>query len=148
VVQRTAAQAVSKYKVSSDLTPDIFATVDGKAVERVIENLVINALEAMPEGGALKVSTEQQNGNVIIAVADSGKGMSEDFIKDRLFHPFATTKKKGIGLGLYSCRDIIEQHGGRIDVKSKVDTGTEFIVVLPLTAPESNSGELRPIVTV
>ena len=57
--------------------------------------------------------------------------MTEEFIRERLFHPFATTKKKGIGLGLYSCRDIIEQHGGRIDVASKVDVGTEFRIVLP-----------------
>ena len=148
VIQRTAAQAVNRYKVSTDLKPDLFATVDGKAVERVIENLVINALEAMPDGGALRVSTQQENGHVIVAVADTGKGMTAEFRRERLFHPFATTKKKGIGLGLYSCRDIIEQHGGTIDVDSTVDVGTEFRVVLPVIAQESNSGELRPIITV
>jgi signal transduction histidine kinase len=143
VIQRTAAQAAGKYKVSSELTPDIFAVVDGKAVERVIENLVINALEAMPDGGALRVATWQDNGAAFISVADTGKGMTEEFMRERLFHPFATTKKKGIGLGLYSCRDIIEQHGGRIDVTSKVSVGTEFKVILPLKAEESNSGELK-----
>lgn len=148
VIQRTAAQAQHKYKVSTELIPDVFVTVDGKAVERVIENLVINALEAMPEGGQLRVSTQQQNGHAIVAVADTGKGMSDEFKKDRLFHPFATTKKKGIGLGLYSCRDIIEQHGGTIEVDSKLDIGTEFRIVLPLKAQESNSGELPQIITV
>jgi signal transduction histidine kinase len=148
VIQRTAAQAQHKYKVSTELTPDVFVTVDGKAVERVIENLVINALEAMPEGGQLRVSTQQQNGHAIVAVADTGKGMSDEFKKDRLFHPFATTKKKGIGLGLYSCRDIIEQHGGTIEVDSKLDIGTEFRIVLPLKAQESNSGELPQIIAV
>ena len=146
VLQRTAAQAANRFKVSAELAPDIFATVDGKAVERVIENLVINALEAMPEGGALKVQSQQENGNAIITVADTGKGMTEEFRRDRLFHPFATTKKKGIGLGLYSCRDIIEQHGGQIDVASKVDVGTEFKIVLPLRTEETPSGRLRPIV--
>ncbi|MEP7342275.1 MAG: sensor histidine kinase [Acidobacteriota bacterium] len=131
VLQRTAAQATNKYKVSTQLTPDLFATVDGKAIERVIENLVINALEAMPEGGSLRVATRVENGNAIVAIADTGKGMTEEFVRDRLFHPFATTKKKGIGLGLYSCRDIVEQHNGRIEVSSKVDTGTEFRIVLP-----------------
>jgi signal transduction histidine kinase len=131
VLQRTAAQATNKYKVSTQLTPDLFATVDGKAIERVIENLVINALESMPEGGSLRVMTKVENGNAIVAVADTGKGMTEEFVRDRLFHPFATTKKKGIGLGLYSCRDIVEQHNGRIEVSSKVDTGTEFRIVLP-----------------
>src|SRR5262245_42087517 len=143
VIQRTAAQAAGKYKVSSELTPDIFAVVDGKAVERVIENLVINALEAMPDGGSLRVSTWEDNGTAFVSVADTGKGMTDEFMRERLFHPFATTKKKGIGLGLYSCRDIIEQHGGRIDVASKVSVGTEFKIILPLKADELNTGELK-----
>ncbi len=143
VIQRTAAQAAGRFKVSAELTPDIFATVDGKAVERVIENLVINALEAMPDGGGLRVATWQDNGSAFVSVADTGKGMTDEFMRERLFHPFATTKKKGIGLGLYSCRDIIEQHGGRIDVASKVNLGTEFKIVLPLKTVETNSGELK-----
>ena len=143
VIQRTAAQAAGKYKVSSELTPDLFAVLDGKAVERVIENLVINALEAMPDGGGLRVATWQDNGSAFVSVADTGKGMSDEFMRERLFHPFATTKKKGIGLGLYSCRDIIEQHGGRIDVASKVSVGTEFKIILPLKAEEPNTGELK-----
>ncbi|HMZ16626.1 MAG TPA: HAMP domain-containing sensor histidine kinase, partial [Blastocatellia bacterium] len=139
VLHRTAAQATNKYKVSTQLTPDLFAVVDGKAIERVIENLVINALEAMPEGGSLRVATKVEAGTAIVAITDSGKGMTEDFVRDRLFHPFATTKKKGIGLGLYSCRDIVEQHGGRIDVNSKVDTGTEFRIVLPQQIEEQRA---------
>ena len=99
-----AAQAAGKYKVSSELTPESFAVLDGKAVERVIENLVINALEAMPEGGGLLSATWQDNGSAFVSVSDTGKGMSDEFMRERLFHPFATTKKKGIGLGLYSCR--------------------------------------------
>ncbi len=143
VIQRTAGQATNRFKVAAQLSPDLFATVDGKAIERVIENLVINAIEAMPDGGALKIATRSDNGNAIISVSDTGKGMTEDFMRERLFHPFATTKKKGIGLGLYSCRDIIEQHGGRIDVASKVDVGTEFKIVLPITPQESKTGELK-----
>ncbi len=143
VVQRTAAQASGKYDVSSELKPELFALVDGKAVERVIENLVINALEAMPDGGSLRVATWQDNGSAFVAVADTGKGMTEEFMRERLFHPFATTKKKGIGLGLYSCRDIIEQHGGRIDVASRVNVGTEFKLILPLKAEELTTGDLK-----
>ena len=139
VLQRTAAQATNKYKVSTQLAPELFVVADRKAIERVIENLVINALEAMPEGGNLRVVTKIENGNAIVAVADSGKGMTEEFVRDRLFHPFATTKKKGIGLGLYSCRDIVEQHNGRIDVSSKVDVGTEFRIVLPQKLEEQKA---------
>jgi len=145
VVQRTAGQTSSRYQVVSQLTPELFATIDGKAIERVIENLVINALEAMPEGGALRVATIADNGNAVISVGDSGKGMSEEFLKDRLFHPFATTKKKGIGLGLYACRDIIEQHGGSIDVASQLDVGTEFKIVLPIKKIERKVEEPRSI---
>lgn len=143
VVQRTAAQASGKFEVASELTPDLFALVDGKAVERVIENLVINALEAMPDGGSLRVATWKDNGTAFVAVADTGKGMTEEFMRERLFHPFATTKKKGIGLGLYSCRDIIEQHGGRIDVASRVNVGTEFKVILPMKAEDLSTGDLK-----
>ena len=139
VLNRTAAQAANKYQISTQLMPELNANVDGKAIERVIENLVINALEAMPNGGSLRVSTRQDNGNAIIAIADNGKGMTEEFVRERLFHPFATTKKKGIGLGLYSCRDIVEQHGGRIDVSSKVDVGTEFRIVLPQQVEEQKA---------
>jgi signal transduction histidine kinase len=141
VLQRTAAQTNNRYQVSVQLKPEVYATVDGKAVERVIENLVINALEAMPNGGSLSVTTRTDNGYAVIVVADSGKGMTEEFMRDRLFHPFATTKKKGIGLGLYSCRDIIEQHGGQIDVASKINAGTEFKIILPVLTEEQKIPE-------
>ena len=139
VIERTAAQAGSRFQIQTNLNTDVVANVDGKAIERVIENLVINALEALQDGGALMVATRLENDNAIISVADTGKGMTEEFMRERLFHPFATTKKKGIGLGLYSCRDIIEQHGGRIDVASQVGRGTEFSVILPIRGNNTSS---------
>jgi hypothetical protein len=57
--------------------------------------------------------------------------MSEEFIRTRLFRPFATTKSKGIGLGLYTCREVVEAHGGRLEVESKEGSGTRFRVVIP-----------------
>ncbi len=135
VLARTAAQAGERYQIIKSLLPRLSAEVERKAIERVIENLIINALEAMPDGGTLRVTTRVENEEGIIAVADTGKGMTEEFMRNRLFHPFATTKKKGIGLGLYSCRDIVEKNGGRIEVSSKVNVGTEFRIILPL-APE------------
>jgi signal transduction histidine kinase len=141
VLQRTAAQTSNRYQVSVQLKPEVIATVDGRAIERVIENLVINALEAMPNGGSLSVTTQTNNGYAVVTVADSGKGMTDEFMRDRLFHPFATTKKKGIGLGLYSCRDIIEQHGGQIDVASRVNAGTEFKIILPVITEEQKTPE-------
>jgi len=139
VIERTAAQADNRFQIQTNLNTEVLANVDGKAIERVIENLVINALEAMQDGGVLMVATRQDGENAIILVADTGKGMTEDFMRERLFQPFATTKKKGIGLGLYSCRDIIEQHGGRIDVASQVGRGTEFSVILPTRGNNTSS---------
>jgi signal transduction histidine kinase len=136
-LNRTAQQAAGQYQVTAKLTPNVTAMADGKAIERVVENLIINALEAMPNGGQLFVLTNVENQNAIISVTDTGRGMTEEFKRTRLFQPFATTKKKGIGLGLYSCREIIEQHGGRIEVTSEVNVGTEFRVVLPLMGAET-----------
>ncbi len=136
-LHRTAQQASGQYQVTAKLTPNVTAIADGKAIERVVENLIINALEAMPNGGQLFVLTNIENQNAIISVTDTGRGMTEEFKRTRLFQPFATTKKKGIGLGLYSCREIIEQHGGRIEVTSEVNVGTEFRVVLPLMGAET-----------
>ncbi|MBO0723424.1 MAG: HAMP domain-containing protein, partial [Blastocatellia bacterium] len=145
VIQRTVAQASNRYQVSVQLKPEVYATVDGRAIERVIENLVINALEAMPDGGSLSVTTQTNNGYAVIMVADSGKGMTDEFMRERLFHPFATTKKKGIGLGLYSCRDIIEQHGGQIEVASKINAGTEFKIILPVLTEEQKTPEAEVV---
>jgi len=139
VIDRTAAQAANRFQVQTNLNTEVLANVDGKAIERVIENLVINALEAMQDGGTLMVATRREGDNAIISVADTGKGMTEEFMRERLFHPFATTKKKGIGLGLYSCRDIIEQHGGRIEVASQVGRGTEFSIILPMKGNNTSS---------
>lgn len=136
VLTRTAEHVGERYHLTTNLLPNIKSVVNSSAIERVVENLIINAIEAMPEGGNLTISTEATAEQGVIRVADTGKGMSPEFVRDKLFHPFATTKKKGIGLGLYSCREIIEQHDGRIEVESIEGKGTEFKIVLPLSKPQ------------
>ena len=132
VLARSSVQSGDRYQITTEWNVTVSSVVNASAIERVIENLIINAVEAMPEGGKLSITTSQVEGHAIITVKDSGKGMTPEFIKERLFHAFATTKQKGIGLGLYSCRDIIEQHGGTIEVESRQDVGTEFRIVLPV----------------
>ena len=121
------------YEVEAHLPDSLTATVEASRVENVFENLVINALEAMgAKGGRLSVEAGPlEGGLVFFSVADTGVGMSEEFVKEKLFRPFSTTKTKGIGLGLFTCREVVEAHGGRLEVESRVGVGTRFRVVLP-----------------
>lgn len=111
----------------SDL-PDIYG--NPKALETVLRNLLINAREALHDKGEITVYTLQDSSSISIVVSDNGPGMSREFIENRLFRPFQTTKKKGTGLGLFSCRLLIEQIGGTIQVNSKEGEGTEFVINL------------------
>jgi signal transduction histidine kinase len=102
-----------------------------------MENLIINGLEAMGEKrGKLAITAgKTAAGKPFFGVSDSGEGMSERFIAERLFHPFSTTKRKGVGLGLYTCREVVSANGGTIEVESEQGVGTTFKVVLP--SPQS-----------
>lgn len=124
---RTGAQFVYN---GSDGTP-ILSCVDGEEIKKVIVNLVQNAFEASGEQGPVMVETREEKGSVCIRVSDFGVGMTEDFMKNHLFRPFRTTKAKGLGVGLYQCRQIVEAHGGRLEAQSTVGKGTVFTLSLP-----------------
>ena len=132
VISMTAAQANS-HETSIKLPETLFAVVDIDRMQRVVENLIINALEAMGEKrGKLTIEAGTVNaGKVFFSVSDTGDGMSQRFIEERLFHPFSTTKQRGVGLGLYTCREVVRANGGTIEVTSKQGAGTTFRVVLP-----------------
>jgi signal transduction histidine kinase len=129
---RHAEPLDSRFAVEARLPPSLFALGDAERLEKVIENLIINAVEAMSDkGGNLIVSAGQlEGGKVYFSVTDTGPGMSADFIKDRLFRPFATTKQRGVGLGLYTCREVVRASGGSINAESEEGSGTTFRVVL------------------
>ncbi|HZI19420.1 MAG TPA: ATP-binding protein [Pyrinomonadaceae bacterium] len=137
IIRRVLAANVEPYsalyQIETSLPDELISTVEPERIENVVENLVINAVEAMgARGGRLTVEAGRQSDNyVFFSVADTGVGMSKEFVRTRLFHPFSTTKSKGIGLGLYAVREIVEAHGGRIDVETEVGAGTRFRVVLP-----------------
>lgn len=111
---------------------------DPVQMEQVLLNLVLNARDAMPEGGIIQISLEPGIGQARLTVKDDGQGMDEATLK-RLFEPFFSTKPRGsgTGLGLATVHGIIEQSGGSINVKSEPGWGTEFTVLLPL-AEEPN----------
>lgn len=113
---------------------------DPDQFSRVVTNLVMNAMEAVGEAGAISIRTFQENGWAILEVSDDGPGMTERFIATSLFRPFQTTKKKGLGIGLYQCRSIVQAHGGRMAVQSQQGKGTTFQVYLPCAPGAGGDG--------
>jgi PAS domain S-box-containing protein len=107
------------------------AKVDVEKMERVFANLIKNAIDAMPVGGKLEITSKESNVNIEIAFADTGIGMTKE-IMEKIWTPFFTTKAKGMGLGLAICKRIVEAHGGSISVESTVDGGTTFTVIIPV----------------
>ena len=109
-------------------------------LQQVVLNLILNAQQEMqgkrtpPEGSDICIDTEQRNGSVIITISDRGPGISEERIQT-LFQPFKSTKSNGLGLGLYQCKRIIEEHGGSIRIRSEAGRGTQVRIELPAAAP-------------
>lgn len=115
-----------------DLPEQLLAEIDEPQLRQALLNLVRNAKEAMPAGGALTLGARAlpASGEVEVSVRDTGEGMSEEAVR-RVFDPFFTTKKSGTGLGLSLTQQIVQQHGGRLECESAPARGTTFRVVLP-----------------
>jgi signal transduction histidine kinase len=96
-------------------------------------NLILNANEALGNGGEIRVATQKSNGWAIVSVRDNGCGMTKEFIEKSLFRPFKTTKRQGMGIGLFQSKMIVEAHQGRIEVESEEGRGSTFRVFLPVT---------------
>jgi putative PEP-CTERM system histidine kinase len=112
------------------LVPKIMA--DAEQLQNVFTNLLINAREAVNGRGEVIIETAQRNGRVVFSVTDNGCGMSPAFLRDSLFRPFSTTKKKGLGIGMFQSKMIVDAHHGDIEVESEPGKGTTFRVILPL----------------
>ena len=106
-------------------------SLDREQIAKVITNLVLNAKEAMSGAGEVRLSTGLEGAWVVLRVRDSGCGMSPEFIERSLFRPFQTTKKNGLGIGMFQSKMIVEVHGGRLAVASQPGAGTTFQVFLP-----------------
>lgn len=122
----------SKVKLLTNLQPISHLMVDAEQIQKVMTNLILNANEAVGNAGEICVTTEQRNGWAIFSVSDTGCGMSKEFMERSLYRPFKTTKKEGIGIGLYQSKMIVEAHKGRIEVESEEGRGSTFRVFLPL----------------
>ncbi len=108
--------------------------IDPKQLQQVLKNIIINAMQAMPEGGAISIETSRWRGDgAQIVVADTGSGIPNDKL-EKILQPFFTTKTKGTGLGLSIVNKIIENHGGRMRIESEEGVGSRFIIELQSTA--------------
>jgi putative PEP-CTERM system histidine kinase len=126
-----------RAELQQDLQPIPKTLIDSAQIQTVLTNLVTNANEAVVNGnGVIRVATFHDGNAVGFAVRDNGCGMHEEFIETSLFRPFKTTKKKGLGIGLFHSRLIVEAHRGTVEVNSTIGAGTEFRVLLP-TLPVS-----------
>jgi len=115
--------------------------LDRTLISRLIVNLLVNAREALVDEGRITVTAGLEAGDganvLLLAVRDTGRGMTDEFLRLRLFKPFVTTKVAGLGVGLAQCRGIVEAHGGSIAVESRPGHGTLFQVRLPAGGPPS-----------
>jgi putative PEP-CTERM system histidine kinase len=118
--------------LNSDLRPLPRLMIDPEQVQNVMTNLILNANEAVGSEGDIRVATEQRDGWAVLWVIDNGCGMSKEFIEQSLFRPFKTSKKQGMGIGLFHSKMIVEAHQGHIEVESEEGKGTTFRVLLPL----------------
>lgn len=112
---------------------------DPEKMKRVFVNIIKNAVDAMSSSGELKIKSKKSGGWVEISFSDTGSGINEDVL-EKVWTPLFTTKAKGMGLGLSICKRIIEAHGGKINVKSKVGEGTTFTIAVAIQ-PKNEGGE-------
>ncbi len=147
---RSAVKSVigpsSQHQVELRLPDTLSAVVDAERIAKVVENLLLNAIQAIGEqsGTITLIAGSAGSDAIFFSITDTGPGMTADFQSKQLFRPFATTKRGGLGLGLYTCREVIQAHGGTIDVESKPSAGTTFRVMLPC-APMSAGANGRSL---
>ena len=141
-------KAVPNVTLSKQLAPLPPVRIDRDQIQTVLTNLVLNARDATlataAARGEVRVSTRAEGMWAVISVADNGCGMPQNFINQSLFKPFQTTKKNGLGIGMFQSKMIVEAHGGRLAVESAVGKGTTFHVLLPLQPPSKSADKAAP----
>lgn len=110
--------------------PEVCAMIDESSMRGALMNLILNAIEAMPDGGRLRIASESTERTLRLEITDTGRGISEEEAKN-IFEPFYTTKSQGLGLGMPYARKIIEQHGGTISLISEHGAGATIRLTLP-----------------
>lgn len=134
LVEETVRDRSGDHPVRITGRDDIMATVDPDRFEQALGHLVRNAIEASGGGAPVEVAIGRRGLEAVVEVIDQGCGMSAEFVRTRLFHPFSSTKDGGFGIGAYEARAIVAGMGGRLEVQSREGEGSRFTIVLPLTA--------------
>ncbi|MFZ6645809.1 XrtA/PEP-CTERM system histidine kinase PrsK [Undibacterium sp. TJN25] len=119
--------------------PGIAVIANWERLERVIGHIIQNAVEATPRDGEVRVSLAKQGGSAVVEIEDNGVGMSEEFIRDKLFSPFESTKLAGMGIGVFETKEYIQELGGKLEVSSRPSMGTRFTITLPLHSREERA---------
>jgi putative PEP-CTERM system histidine kinase len=120
-----------RMELVRELRPLPKLRLDPTQIQNVVTNLLFNARDAIGPDGRIQVETSRRNGWAVLTVADNGCGMNPEFVRNSLFRPFQTTKKRGFGIGMFQCKMIVEAHHGKIEVESEPGKGTTFRVLLP-----------------
>jgi putative PEP-CTERM system histidine kinase len=134
VLARDTATEMNKYHGDSVVIiggSPVYAVVDAEEIRKVILNIMLNAADAISGKGRVTVSSGINGDHGYVRIEDNGCGMAEGFVAASLFKPFRSTKKKGLGIGLYQCKQIVEAHSGRIEVQSALGKGSVFTIHLP-----------------
>lgn len=139
-----AAKAATGARIDVEAAAGIYAVGHEERLEHVVGHLVQNALDATAKGGRVAVHLSREGAVARLEVADTGPGMTPEFVRDRLFKPFATTKASGMGIGVYESSQYLAAMGGRIDVDSAPGAGTRMRVFLPAAdAAAARAGTLE-----
>jgi signal transduction histidine kinase len=121
------APILCKLELDENIEP---IAADPELLHRALSNLVLNAMDAMPQGGTLTLQSRNSHGKAIIEVADTGSGLTQEEC-ERIFTPYYTSKQHGTGLGLAIVQSVVSDHGGKISVRSQTGQGTTFVIELP-----------------
>ncbi|HEU6449246.1 MAG TPA: XrtA/PEP-CTERM system histidine kinase PrsK [Verrucomicrobiae bacterium] len=141
VISKTLAgwNEISGVNLQKKFEPLPKISLDEEQIRKVITNLILNAKEAAPKHGEIRVETFRNNGSAVLSVSDNGCGMSPEFLNQSLFRPFQTTKKNGLGIGMFQSKMIVEAHRGRIEVESEPGKGTTFKIFFPVGGQSSTT---------
>ncbi|MEQ1602630.1 MAG: PEP-CTERM system histidine kinase PrsK [Methylophilaceae bacterium] len=136
--QAVAAKSMNEPKPTLQIIePGQTVLANSGSLERVIGHLIQNAIEATSKDGMVQIRLTSENETAIIEIEDNGHGMSDEFIQERLFKPFESTKSAGMGIGVFESREYTREIGGRLEVVSELSKGTTFRVILPLYKPSN-----------